>query len=110
MEVTYSYKVTELVKAPIQGDLTDVVTKASVSVSATAGEETIVWPLINIQMLPADTENFKPFSEITETDVISWLEASYPLGPLKETLAKQLDDIINPKEVVTDLPWVTPSV
>lgn len=109
MDITYLYTVTELVKAPVQGYLTDVVTKVNVSITATAGEETINWDLFQISLLAPDAEKFKPFAELTEEDVIAWVEESYPLGPIRESLAKQLDDIINPKEVITELPWATPA-
>lgn len=61
------------------------------------------------------TEGLKPFAELTNDEVASWLEASFPkprLERMKKMLERQLDSMIEeaaqpPKPVITtaELPW-----
>lgn len=109
MDITFSYTITEMVKAPSQNDLTDVVTAVSFVYSGeVAGGPKIDWAINNVVLPAPDPENFKPIEELTEEEVIAWVQAAYPIGPVTEAITQKIDDIINPKEVVTDLPWTTP--
>lgn len=108
MSITYSYAINELEKATSVGELSDVVTKVKFTYSGEAEDGTTVnWPLLSVDMPAPNAEDFKPFSELTEADIISWLKVCYPIGPIQGMIAKQIDDQINPKEVVTEMPWAT---
>ena len=106
MEITFSYKITELEKAPSLNGLSDVVTKVSFIYSGEAEDGTKVeWPTITAQIPTPGAEAFTPFAELTEADVIAWLEVCYPMGPVKEMITKKIDDELNPKDIVTEFPW-----
>ena len=107
MAIDFSYKITELIKAPSLGELDNVVTGVSFVYS---GEDTtsgtrVDWNTISIPVPAPDAENFTAFEELTEAEVINWVETIYPIGPVTEAITQKIADLDNPKEVVTDLPW-----
>lgn len=109
MDITFSYQIVHMVKAPTLGDLQDVVTKVGFTYSGELEDGTKVTEPMRVVDLPApDAENFKPLGELTEAEVIAWVEATYPIGPVTESITQRLNDIVNPKEVVSELPWATP--
>lgn len=52
-------------------------------------------------------QNFVPYEDVTEAEVISWLEATLPIDAMKEGLEANIELQINPKEVSLPLPWVS---
>jgi len=53
-----------------------------------------------------ESENFIPFAELTEADVIGWLENSLDVPSMQTNLTTALDNIINPPIVSPPLPWL----
>ena len=52
---------------------------------------------IGVETLEAPcAEGFTPFDELSEADVVAWLEAKMDLDSLKANLDDQLDKIANP--------------
>jgi len=52
---------------------------------------------IGVETLEAPSEEeFTPFDELSEDDVVAWLEAKMDLDSLKANLDDQLDKIANP--------------
>ena len=52
---------------------------------------------IGVETLDAPSaEGFTPFDELSESDVVAWLEAKMDLDSLKANLDDQLDKIANP--------------
>jgi len=52
---------------------------------------------IGVESLDAPSEEgFTPFDELSEDDVVAWLEAKMDLDSLKSNLDDQLDKIANP--------------
>ena len=55
---------------------------------------------IGVESLEAPSaEGFTPFDELSEADVVAWLEAKMDLDSLKANLDDQLDKIANPVTV-----------
>jgi hypothetical protein len=52
---------------------------------------------------------FIPYEDLTEDVVIGWLEGSLDVPAMQESLAKQLEEIINPPIIYPPLPWATPT-
>ena len=52
-------------------------------------------------------QNFIPYENVTEAEIISWLEATLPMDEIKEKLEANIELQINPKEVSLPLPWVS---
>jgi len=91
--------------APSENGLTDVVKVIHWRLTATDGTNTADV----FSTLPLDTpdaENFTAFSELTEAQVISWVESKLNLESIKTSLDERLERIANPPIVVKQGPWI----
>jgi hypothetical protein len=52
-------------------------------------------------------QNFIPYTDVTEEEVISWLEQILPIEDMKSGLEANIALQINPIEVTLPLPWAT---
>lgn len=52
-------------------------------------------------------ENFIPYEDITEAEIVSWLEATLPIEAMQAGLEAKIEEQINPKELTPPLPWVS---
>lgn len=52
-------------------------------------------------------QNFIPYADVTEAEVIGWLEAILPVEAMQLALENNIALQINPVEVTLPLPWVT---
>jgi hypothetical protein len=52
-------------------------------------------------------ENFIPYEDITEAEIVSWLEATLPIEAMQVGLEAKIEEQINPKELTPPLPWVS---
>lgn len=50
-------------------------------------------------------QNFIPYEDVTEAEVISWLEEVLPVEDMQVSLQANIDLQINPVEVTLPLPW-----
>ena len=50
-------------------------------------------------------QNFVPYEDVTEAEVISWLEAVLPVDAMQASLEANIALQITPKEVTLPLPW-----
>jgi hypothetical protein len=51
-------------------------------------------------------QNFIPYADVTEAEVISWLEAILPVEDMQASLEANIALQINPVEVTLPLPWL----
>ena len=51
-------------------------------------------------------QNFVPYEDVTEAEVISWLEAVLPVEAMQASLEANIALQITPKEVTLPLPWL----
>lgn len=51
-------------------------------------------------------QNFVPYADVTEADVISWLEEVLPVEAMQLALENNIALQINPVEVTLPLPWL----
>jgi len=54
-------------------------------------------------------QNFIPYADVTEAEVIGWLEEILPVDTMQLALENNIALQINPVEVTLPLPWSTPS-
>lgn len=52
-------------------------------------------------------QNFIPYADVTEAEVVSWLEQILPMEAMQASLEANIALQINPKEVSLPLPWVS---
>jgi hypothetical protein len=51
-------------------------------------------------------QNFIPYADVTEAEVISWLEQILPVDAMQASLEANIALQITPKEVTLPLPWL----
>ena len=52
-------------------------------------------------------QNFIPYADVTEAEVISWLEAVLPVDAMQASLEANIALQITPTEVTLPLPWAS---
>jgi hypothetical protein len=100
--MTYSWIISDLVAKIQDGELSNVIETVHYRYQATDGEHTAdVYGSVGLEA--PDAESFKPFEEVTEADVISWLESKLDVEAMQSGLDAQLDAIANPTHVSLNL-------
>ena len=100
--MAYSWIISDLVAKIQDGELSNVIETVHYRYQATDGEHTAdVYGSVGLEA--PDAESFKPFEEVTEADVIAWLEAKLDVEAMQEGLSNQLDAIANPTHVSLSL-------
>lgn len=104
--LSYSWTIVQLdCKASIDG-FTDYVVTAHWRYGVSNG--TIYTDMYGATSFTVDPEqpNFIPYEDLTEDDVIGWLESSLDVPAMQVSLATQLENIINPPIISPPLPWL----
>jgi hypothetical protein len=52
-------------------------------------------------------QNFTPYEDVTEQEIINWLEQILPIDAMQSSLEANIALQINPVEVTLPLPWVS---
>ena len=99
--MTYSWIISDLVAKIQDGELSNIIETVHWRYQATDGEHTAdVYGSVGLE---APDDNFKPFEQVTEADVIAWLEAKLDVEAMQSGLDAQLDAIANPTHVSLNL-------
>ena len=109
MSNTYTWVISQLDCYPTQDNKTDVVFTVHWRRQATDGDghNADIYGSQAVTLDPSAT--YIPYAELTEADVIGWLEDAMGaelLEAQKAALDKQIEDQINPPVVRPPLPWV----
>ena len=100
--MTYKWVISDLVAKIQDGELSNIIETVHWRYQATDGEHTAdVYGSVGLEA--PDAESFKPFEEVTEADVIAWLEAKLDVEAMQSGLDAQLDAIANPTHVSLNL-------
>ena len=51
-------------------------------------------------------QNFTPYEDVTEQEIINWLEQILPIEAMQSSLEANINLQINPVEVTLPLPWI----
>jgi hypothetical protein len=96
--VNYNWVISDLVAKIQDGELSNIIETVHWRYQATDGEHTAdVYGSVGLEA--PDAESFKPFEEVTEADVIAWLEDKLDVEAMQKGLMHQLDAIANPTHV-----------
>jgi hypothetical protein len=99
--MTYNWIISDLVAKIQDGELSNIIETVHYRYQATDGEHTAdVYGSVGLEA--PDAESFKPFEEVTEADVIAWLESKLDVEAMQKDYA-QLDAIANPTHVSLNL-------
>lgn len=107
MPNTYTWVISQLDCYPQQDDHTDVVFTVHWRRQATDGTHTAdVYGTQSVTLAP--DAPFTPYADLTEAQVIGWLEEAFGAEELAAQVAaldKQIENQINPPVVSPPLPW-----
>lgn len=107
MANTYSWIISQLEAYPEHEGKTDVVFTVHWRRQATDGTHTS--DIYGSQSVTLDPDApFTPYADLTEAEVIGWLEAAFGAETLAAqitALDKQIEDQINPPVIRPKLPW-----
>jgi hypothetical protein len=96
--MTYKWIISDLVAKIQDGELSNIIETVHWRYQAIE-DELIADVYGSVGLEAPDAESFKPFEEVTEADVIAWLESKLDVEALQEGLNGQLDAIKNPTHV-----------
>lgn len=102
--INYSWTISSLETAPSLDNLTDVVRVIHWRYKGVDGDYSAEVYSTFACGEPSSTD-FTAYPDLTEADVISWLEAGLDIDSLKANIDSQIADQKNPKIVTLPLPW-----
>lgn len=104
MAKQYQWVISQLDTAPSMDALTDVVKIVHWIYQSIDGNYSATVYGSMACATPSDTD-FTAYPDLTEDQVISWLEAGLDVDALKANLDQQIEDQKNPPIVNLPLPW-----
>ncbi len=104
---TYTWKVAAMEAAKNEEGLNDVVKTVHYTVDCTDGTESI-GAYGSVAVPAPEVATFKPYNQLTETEVIEWAKSQLNVADVEEQLNKALEVKKNPPVVVKELPWNPP--
>jgi len=110
MANTKQWEIAALDCKPSVDTLTDVVSTIHWRKKATevVDDKTYVSSMYGACTVGApDAENFTAFADLTEEEVIAWLEATLDVEAIDNALDAQIDIQKNPPIVTKKAPWIT---
>lgn len=104
MATVYTWNVNTMDTAPSEDGLSDVVKVIHWRFSATNGTHTAE-TYSTLSLEAPDAENFTAFADLTEAQVIAWVESKLDVESMKASLDAQLERLANPPIVTKQGPW-----
>jgi len=93
MEINYTYKLVGVKKVKSFDGLDDIIISADFIISGEIpGLPKFDWALGSVPVDIPDPLTFKPFAEITEQDIISWVQNSQPIAHVKDSLRRSINE------------------
>jgi hypothetical protein len=106
--IKYKWIICQMIVKPSENNLTNVVAKVYWRRQAIAEPNGV----LNVYEEKGETDcpmpdasSFTNYDSLTESEVSSWIESIIDMKALDAKLDKGLDELINPKYPVVDLPW-----
>jgi hypothetical protein len=106
MAITYTWNVNTMDAAPSEDGLTDVVKVIHWRLTATDGTYTAD-AYSTVSLGAPDPAHFTNFNDLTEAEVISWVESKLDVDAVKAGLVNQLANLANPPIVTLQGPWTS---
>lgn len=102
MANTYTWKINAVDCYTSKDGLENVAYNVHWTFIATDGEHTASSIGVNSIGSP-NPDNFTPFDQLTEEQVVSWITASMDVEQMQANLDKQIEDLVAPKVVTLQL-------
>jgi len=107
--ITLSWIIERLLVKPTEGTLTDVVITADWRCNGTDG--TYSGTCYGSASFAPPTENFTPYEDLTQDQVLGWCFANgVDQSAIEANVAQQIENQINPPIIAPPLPWLPPVV
>jgi hypothetical protein len=113
--ITISWIIERLLVKPTEGDKTDVVITADWRCNGTEttgtgdDEKTYSGTCYGSASFAPPTENFTPYPDLTEQQVLGWCFANgVDQSAIEANVSAQIADQINPPVIAPPLPWAPP--
>ena len=107
MAITYQWEIMNLHLTQESGSLNNIVNAIS-WVYRGINENHIEGFVTGKQELTSpNTEDFIPYNELTQNNIISWLENNIDINPLKSSIESQIQNNVNYSEYQLPLPWAS---
>jgi hypothetical protein len=111
MAITYQWVIQQMVTKPTEDGLQDVVIQANwlyrgidtddtgkiIAVVAESGQTPFT--------TPPNPDTFIPYVDLTEAQVIAWIEANVDMVQLNALIDYDIEQVLNPPVVILPLPW-----
>lgn len=104
MATTYTWNVNTMDVAPSNDGLSNVVKVIHWRLMANNGTYNAD-TYSTVSLDPPNSEHFVDFSNLTEAEVIAWVESKVDVDALKQDLDAKLERLANPPIVVMQGPW-----
>ena len=105
--ITLSWIIERLLVKPTEGSLTDVVITADWRCNGTDG--TYSGTCYGSSSFAPPSENFTPYPDLTEQQVLGWCYANgVDQAAIEANVTQQIADQVNPPVVAPPLPWLPP--
>ena len=105
MSITYTWNVNTMDVAPTDNNLNNVVKVIHWRLTATDGTH-IADSFSTLSLETPDSENFVEFDDLTEQEVIQWVESKVNVDNLKQGLQDRLAALANPPIITKQGPWM----
>jgi hypothetical protein len=105
--ITLSWIIERLLVKPTEGDKTDVVITADWRCNGTNG--TYTGTCYGSASFAPPTENFTPYPDLTEQQVLGWCYSNgVDQAAIEANVTAQIENQINPPVIAPPLPWLPP--
>ena len=108
MAITYELLIKNMVAAPTEGDLKDVVKIIHwmyMGKETVNGEDLYGDAIGAVEMSNPNIDSFTSFADLTEEQVKGWTESQLDLDTIKSDIAARIELQKNPPTVVKSNPW-----
>lgn len=106
MANTYNLEILRLEVKLLENELENVVFQSHWRYTGISEDEQYTEQVVGTTGISApDPDNFVPFEDLTESQVVSWVESAVDFEPLKENLDAVLLEKQQPTIEVKDVPW-----
>jgi hypothetical protein len=103
MPNTYSWNIVAVDRRPSEGELSDVIYNVHWRYTADNGND-VTATIIGTQSVAApDSENFIAYADVTEANVISWIEPEMDLTEMQSNLDAQVAEKVTPTSITSAL-------
>jgi len=109
MNITYTWSISGMKMAPSLDGLTDVVTNVQFKYTGTDSDSGFSADFQGaIPVGTPDPSSFVPLADLTEVEVIAWVQSIYPMDHPNEMVQKGIENQIAPTNEDAPMPWAPP--